>query len=242
MIEASGATPGTGAIPDQLYPVSSAWAAYRLPCVGANGFVTSREAGVAFEGEPAPTGGANPPAGGDPPKPPADPAPKPPATGAPEPDADGMTTDAGRRALAAERDEKKRLQKELDELRAKTQTEDEKRDASLKAAGGKERDEFWSARLRSTEVRSALRAEGLTNDKDLALAVNASEFASLKVNEDGTIADLAKTITAFKADHPQMFAPPKATGQPTRGPQNGGDPERPKTLGQAIAGAMAPRS
>lgn len=242
VIERSGATPRIGAIPGQPYPFGPAWAAYRLPCPGASEFVTPREAGVAFEGEPA--DGPNPPAG-DPPKPPATPpAPaQPPATGEPAPDADGMTTDAGRRALAAERDRAKALQKELDDLRAASATDDEKREASIKAAAASERDEYWAGRIRTSEVRSALRAAGLTNDKALVLAVNAPEFAALEVStDDGSVKGLDKTIEAFRKDYPEMFAQPKPAGQPTRGPQSGADKDRPKSLSDAVAAHYAARA
>lgn len=235
---AQGATPRTGATPDQLYRFGPGFAAYRLPFPGANSFIGAREVGIVLDGEPAPDAGANPPTGGDP-KPPADP-PKPPATGAPEPDADGMTTDAGREALRKERDRAARAEKALADIQAAHASDDEKRDASLKAAAAQERDEYWSSRIRRAEVRSALRSEGLMDDKALALAANAPAFESLKVDEDGNVPELAKTVAAFKTDYPQLFTPAKAgSGQPTRGPQNGGAPtDRPKTLAEAVAAGM----
>jgi hypothetical protein len=231
--QATGAMPGDGARPPTLYPSGPGWAAYRLPFPGTHGIVTAREVGIGFEGEPS----GDPPAGGDPAKPPAQ-DPPPPATGGGEPDADGMTTDAGRRALAAERERNKTLQKQLEELQAKTQTDDEKRDASLKAAAAKERDEYWSARIRTSEVRSALRAKGITDDKQLNLAASAPEFASLTVDEEGHVADLDKTIEQFTKDYPALFAA-RRKEEPTRGPQGGSSGDRPKTLGDAIAARLS---
>lgn len=245
-MHANGATPRTGSNPGHAYPFGPVWAPYRLPCPGRNEFVTPRAAGIGFEGEPA--DGATPPAGqGNPPAPPATP-PAPPATGGPDADADGMTTDAGRRALAAERQKARDLQKELDDFKASTQSDDEKRVAGIKAQAAKERDEYWSGRIRTSEVRSALRAAGLTNDKALALAVNAAEFEALEVDpEAGTVKDLGKTIEAFKKDYPEMFAAAKPPAQPSRGPQNGAPgtgTDAPKSLGDALsshykAGAQA---
>lgn len=229
--------PGTGATPVHAYPIGPAWATYRLPGP-ASGTFTAREVGIGFEGEPG--DGSNPPAGGDPPKPtepPKPPAPTPPATGEGEPDADGMTTDAGRRALAAERQKAGDLKKELDELKAAHATDADKHDAEVKAAAAKERDEFWAGRIRSAEVRSALRAKGLTDDKQLNLAANAPELSALKVDEEGRVADLDKSIDAFVKDYPALFTAPKPGGQPTRGPQAPSD-ERPKNLGDAIAARL----
>lgn len=241
---AAGATPGTGAIPAHVYPFGPAWAPYRLPCPGANGVVTPRAVGIGFEGEPG--DGATPPAGGDPPpKPPSSDPPKPPATGdAGEPDADGMTSDAGRRALQREREARAEVERQLAELRSQTATADEKREAQIKAAAAEERDTFWMARIRTAEVRSALRAKGLTDDKQLNLAANAPEFASLKVTpEDGTVADLGKTVDQFVKDYPPLFAdgPKPGGGQPTRGAQGGAGAagDRPKTLGEAIKAGLS---
>ena len=238
---AAGATPGTGANPDHAYPFGTGWAAYRLPIPGVNGIVTPHQVGIGLEGEPTGDGASPPAAGTDPPKPPATPPTTPPATGEPPaPDADGMTTDAGRRALQREREARAEAEKALAELKAAGATDDEKRDAALKAAAAKERDEYWSTRIRQTEVRSALRAAGLTNDKALALAVNAPEFAELKVAEDGAVADLDKTVETFKKDYGTMFETPKAApgGQPTRGPQNGAA-DKPKNLQDAVAAHYA---
>jgi len=230
--------PGTGASPAHAYPFGDAYAAYRLPFAGVNGFVTPRAAGVVAEGEPG--DGSNPPAGGDPPKPPAPSPtpPTPPATGEPQVDADGMASDAGREALRKERDRASRAEKALAELQATHATDDEKRDASLKAAAAKERDEYWAGRIRTTEVRSALRAKGLTDDKQLNLAANAPEFAALKVDEEGRVADLDRTIETFTKDYPNLFISAKPTGQPTRGAQGTPPPDRPKNLSDAITARL----
>jgi hypothetical protein len=236
--------PGTGAIPDH-YSTASAWAAYRLPFAGTNEFVTSRGAGVAFEGE-APAGGAMPPVTGQPtgqPTPPATPPTPAPTPGAtPEPDA--MATDAGRRALQAERDRAEKAEKELEKLRAANQSESEKAIDTARKERATSATTKLHGQLRQTEVRSALRAAGLTNDKTLALAARAAEFDALKVEEDGSVKDLDKTVETFKKDHPEMFAEPKPApgGQPTRGPQNGGTPDRPKTLTEAVEAHYAGQS
>lgn len=235
--------PGTGARPDHRYPVGPVWAPYRLPFAGARGLIDPRLAGVAFEGEPG-GDGATPPAGQPPATPPATPPTAPPATGAPDPDADGMTTDAGRRALAAERKRAAELQKRVEELEGQTASDAEKATKQAVKDAVSERDTYWAERIRRSEARSALRAAGVTNDKDLDLAANAPEFAALTVDEQGTVTDLAKAVEQFKKDHPAIFAAPAPAvppGAPTRGPQNGtGAPaDRPKGLSEAVAAHFA---
>lgn len=238
VIDETRAMRGAGANPDHFYRVGPVWATYRLP-FGATGFVTPREAGIAFEGEPAGTGATPPPSGQPTGQPPAANPPTPPATG----DGDGLG-DAGKRAIEAERaarreaeDRAKAAERERDELRAAHQSESEKALTAAKKDAEATTTAKFEGRLRQAEVRSALRSAGLTNDKTLALAVNAAEFAALKVDEDGSIKDLDKVVETFKKDYPEMFAaaaPKPAGGQPTRGPQNGGTPERPKNLGEAV--------
>lgn len=228
--------PGTGATPDHRYSFGPAWAAYRLPFAGATGIVTSRSVGIAFDGEPS--GDGNPPAGGSgQPAPSNQPPPAAPAAG------DEGLGEAGRRALEAERaarrDAEKKASdaaKELETLRAANQSDADKAlDAARKETAAQVRTEF-EGRLRQSGVRSALRAAGLTNEKALSLAVNAPEFAALKVEENGSVADLDKTVESFKKDYPEMFAQPKPSGQPTRGAQGGAPADRPTTLTDAVAG------
>lgn len=75
--------------------------------------------------------------------------------------------------------------------------------------------------------------KGLTNEKALDLAVNAPEFAALKVDEDGSVTDLTKTVEAFVKDYPEMFAAAPAAGGVNRGP-NGGPSDQPTSLEGAI--------
>lgn len=234
--------PGTGAKPEHAYSFGPGWAAYRLPFPGAHGFISGREAGVASDGEPAP--GANPPAGGGDP-PPAPPAP--PATGDQGDKGDGLG-DPGKRALDQERqarrdadDRAKTLQKELDDLKAASQTDQEKAlDEARKQAKAEVRTEY-EARIRKSEARSALRAAGMTNDKALDLYANAPEFASLKVSDDGAVEGLDKVVEALKKDVPESFAPAKPAPTPpvNRGANPNGNPDQPKTLEDAITAGLS---
>lgn len=219
---ASGATPGDSATPSHRYPFGPEFAAYRLPFPGLAG-LTPREAGIGFDGEPS-DAGATPPAAGAPATPPATGTPTPPATGAPEPDTDGMTTDSGREALRREREARKAAEKERDELRLATATDAEKAIKAAVAEAVKAERESNHAVVRRYAVEGSLKAAGLTNDKDLELAINAPSFAGLSV-EDGQVKGLPAAVDAFKKDHPALFAPaaPAVPGQPSRGPQGTGD-------------------
>lgn len=239
---AAGATPGTGATPDHRYPTGPGWATYRLPFAGTNGLITAREAGVSFDGEPG--DGAAPPTGQSPADSPATDPRTPPATG--DPDALG---DAGKRALdamKAERDAAKReaadVKRRLDELEGANATETEKAIKAAREDSAKAVRAEFEAKIRRSEARSALRVAGVTNEKDLELAANAPEFASLAVGDDGAVTDLAAAVEQFRKDHPSLFgqAPrPAAGGNVTRGPSNPAPGTAPKTLAEAVAASLA---
>ena len=185
-----------------------------------------------------PAGGATPPDAGNPPEPPKPPAapPAPPAPEAPKPPAtdDQALGETGLKALKAERDARAAAEKELADLKAAGLTDQEKAiDEARKAAAAEERAK-GDSRIRRSEVRSALRVKGLSNEKALDLAVNAPEFAALKVEEDGSILDLTKTVDAFVKDYPEMFAAAPAAGGVNRGPTDG-SPDQPTSLEGAVA-------
>lgn len=213
----TGATPGAGATPAQPAPnVSSAGAT------------------------PDPTNAGSPPA-------PATPPVTPPATG------DDQLGDAGRRAIEAERaaaraaDERARAaESELQKLREAGQSDAEKALTQARREAQAEERTKWQAHIRSAEVRSALRASGMTNDKTLALAVQAPELAKLKVTDEGSVEQLSEAIAAFKKDYPELFAaaapgtppPPPAPGGAWDGAAGGGKPQ-PASLEDAIAAHYA---
>lgn len=234
--------PGPGAMPDHAYLRGDVFAAYRLRG-GVDRFVTAREAGIGFEGEPAAGDATSTGAGGSTTPPAATDSAKPPATGDDaKPDADGMTSDAGREALRKERERAKRAEDALADERAKHATDDEKRDASVKAAGAAEERAKWIGRLRAVEVRSALRAKGLTDEKQLGLAARAQEFADLEPGDDDAepFPGLAKVVDAFAKDYPALFATAdKPKPQPTRGIQAANGASGQKSLGDAIAAKYA---
>jgi hypothetical protein len=187
----TGATPGPGATPGQPAP--------NVPPAGAT---------------PDPAAAGTPPA-------PATPPVTPPATG------DDQLSEAGRRAIAAERtatkaaeDRAKALETELQQLREAGQSDAEKAITQARREAAAEERTKWTAQIRGAEVRSALRATGMTNEKTLLLAAAAPEFASLKVTDEGTVEKLAATVEQFKKDYPELFAAASPATPPT--PPQGG--------------------
>lgn len=243
--------PGESATQTQLrYQFGPGWAAYRLPIPGLNDLIAPRSAGVCFDGEGTGDAGAGSDSSGG-----GDAG----ATNAGKDDAgkggdaakggDDQLGDAGKEALRREREarasEKKRadeLQKELDDMKAASQTDQEKALSESRKEAVKETTTLFEAKIRRTEVRSALRAAGITNDKALDLAAGAAAFAELKVEDDGSVEGLDKAIEAFKKDTPELFAKAKANGgDVTRGAQGGaGDQSRPKSLEDALTARYAP--
>lgn len=204
---ATGAIPGAGAMPAQ--------AAQNVNPAGAI---------------PAPGAAGTPPATTTPPT-------TPPAMGAAE------LGDAGQRAIAAERtraDEAERRAKAAEEQLTKLteagQSDHEKAIAQAKREASVEERTRWQAHIRHTEVRSALRSAGLANDKSLALAATAPEFAKLKVTDEGTVEQVAETVEAFKKDYPEMFGVPATPGPggPWGGAAGGGGKQQPDTLEGAV--------
>lgn len=166
--------------------------------------------------------GATPAAGGatPPQSPPAQPAsgsttaaPTEPAKG--EDDALG---EKGLRALQVERDaakaakaERDALQKQLDELKASTLSDSDKAIAQAKKDGSTETLTRVQAQIRRSEVKAALVGAGI-NASVLDLAINASEFTALKVDDEGVVDGLEAAVTAFKAGRKDLFGTAAAGG------------------------------
>lgn len=117
--------------------------------------------------------------------------------------------DAGRRAIEAERQtarealaRTKALEKELETLRAATQTDQEKAIAQARKEATAEVLDKADQKVRSAETKRALQAAGCT---DVPLAALAREFAGLRVTDEGDVTDLDKTVDAFKKAHPALF-------------------------------------
>lgn len=240
----AGATPvESGAMPLQSYPVSPVFAAYRLPWPGAHGTVDPRSVGIGFDGEGggtsdsssggttgnagagAGTQGGTTGAAGD--------------TSATDDDATKLG-DAGKRALEAERASRKAAEarasaaeKERDELKSKTQTEQEKAVADAKKSGGDEVRTKVNGQIRRSEVKAALSAAGI-NTSVLDLATKADEFAALEVTDDGEVTGLQAAIDGFKKSRPDLFKPATTTGTADGGARSGDGKEPAKTLTDAL--------
>ena len=75
--------------------------------------------------------------------------------------------------------------------------------------------------VRRAEVRRALASAGVVADS-LDLAAGAPEFAGLLVDDDGTIADIDKTVAGFRSAHPSLFTAPRAAAGNFDGGNGGG--------------------
>lgn len=126
-----------------------------------------------------------------------------------------------------ERDEAVRAAK-ASEDRAKaledaTKSESEKALDAARKEGDQAATKRYEDRIRRTEVRSALIAEGASATL-VDLAARADEFAALKINESGDVEGLAPAIKKFKADHGDLFGKPRANGSADLGAGSGGAP------------------
>lgn len=142
-----------------------------------------------------------------------------PATGATGAGDDALG-EAGKRALQAERearkaaeDARKAAERELETLRAATQTDQEKALAAARKEGATEATQKAEAKVRRSEVRRALASAGCS---DVELAAIAPDFASLAVTDDGEVDGLAKAIEAFKGAHGSLFGT-RSVGSPDAG-------------------------
>lgn len=184
-------------------------------------------------------GGATPPQ-----TPPAQPAaaspvpptsPTPPATG----DGDEPLGPTGMRALEQERiarrdaaDRASKLEKELNDLKAKSLTDTERAIVEAKSAGATEVTERFHAQIRRSEVKSALVSAGI-NQSVLDLAVKADAFAALKVSDAGEVEGLDEAVKAFKKGRADLFGKLASDGSSDGGAQ-GDAPSRASTLEGAI--------
>jgi hypothetical protein len=172
-------------------------------------------------GTPPPMG-ATPPAGTTAPA-----AATPPATGD-----DAALGETGKRILADARraakeaeDRARAAEAERDALRTATQSEAEKATAAAVKEAEKAITATYEARIRRSELKSALTAAGIA-PTELDLALMAPDFARLKVTEDG-VDGLSDAVTLFAKGHPMLFAkqatPPVGdTGGGVRGRTTGG--------------------
>lgn len=135
--------------------------------------------------------------------------------------------DAGRRALDAEREARRTaerkatdLERRLTELEESGKSEQEKAIAKARREGATEARTQADARIRRAEVRSALVAAGIVQS-ELELAAQASDFASLELNDDLEVQGLEEAVKGFKAAHPALFAATTPQGSADGGVRGG---------------------
>jgi hypothetical protein len=159
-----------------------------------------------------------------------------PVVPAADPADEAALQEAGRRALAAEREARRVAEEELktlravktdyDKLKAASLSESEKAIAEAKTAGAQEASAKLTARIRTSEVRSALISAGAVQSL-VDLAAKADEFAEVKVDDNGNVTGLEEALGTFRKAHPDVFAKPAAPSpgsadQGARGGQAGG--------------------
>ena len=134
-------------------------------------------------------------------------APAEPATG----EGDGL-----KRALDAERAQRRELEKALKAERAQREaletsqlSEHEQAIAQARKDAATETVNEWSARLRRSEVRRELAAAGAAPDL-LDEIARSDAFADLEIDQDGQVVDLGKAVVAYRGSHPSAFAAPRA--------------------------------
>ncbi len=162
----------------------------------------------------ATTAGATPVAGGaTPPQttPVSPAATTPPTTPTTPATGDAALGDAGKRALDAERTraeaaEKaaKDLAKRIEELEAQGKSEAEKAIDAAKKEGEAAAGTRYQARIRKAEVRAALVAAGI-DPSVLDLALEAPDFAGLKVSDEGEVDGVDAAVAAFKKARESLF-------------------------------------
>lgn len=140
-----------------------------------------------------------------------------------------------RRAAKEAEDRAKAAETELQQLREAGQSEADKALNQARHEAAAEERAKWQGHIRSTEVRSHLRAAGLTDDRALGLAAGAPEFQRLKVTDEGLVEQVAETVAQFKKDYPVMFgtAASPGPGGPWGGAEGGANRKEPTTLEEA---------
>ena len=210
--------------------------------------------------EPITPAGATPAAGGatPPQTPPAASAPaptpqaQPAAIPGPDPsapdDALGLG-DAGKRALDAMKAERnaalaasKAAERELEQLRTASLSENEKAIAAARKAGADEVTERLHARVRRAEVKLALGRAGAMPSliEDLA---NAAEFSGLVVDDTDQVTGLDDALKAHRSRVPDAYRTPTTPGPGSvdGGPRAPGAP-RATDLASAVAARLGSRT
>ncbi|MBM4409417.1 MAG: hypothetical protein FJ038_12675 [Chloroflexi bacterium] len=125
--------------------------------------------------------------------------------------------DGLKRALDAERAQRRELEKALRAERAQREaletsalSDHEKAIAQARKDAAADATTKAHAMVRRAEVRRALQASGVTADA-LDLAAGAPEFTALAVDDDGSVTDLDRAVEGFRKAHPSLFAAARVT-------------------------------
>jgi len=177
--------------------------------------------------------------------PPAEPAPAPPSPATSSPATDEIG-EAGKRAIAAERQaakdalaRAKAAEDELETLKASTQTDHERALTAAKREAAAEVRATYEAKLIRADLRAKLGAAGVRSEALIELALKADTFSGAKLDDDGRVIDGDKLVAKLKDDAPEMFGSGTASaGTVTAGAQTS-TPKPAANLEEAVAGHYA---
>jgi hypothetical protein len=148
--------------------------------------------------------------------------------------------DKGEKALKAERDARRKAERELKALNTRLaelenagKSEDEKQSAALKAA--EDRATALEARIRDTNARSAVTDAATKANAVSTKAVYALIRDDIEFDDDGEPTNIADLIKAAKADEPSLFRASAGSGDGGKG----GTPDK-ANLSQLVRAALQP--
>jgi len=132
--------------------------------------------------------------------------------------ADKKASDDARKVAESERNA---LQARIEELENATRSDTEKAIATARKEAVAEVESRYQARIRASEVKSALTAAGMVDPEPV---LGASQFTALKVTEDG-VEGLDKAVEAFKTAHPRLFESSRPLGSADGGARGPAQPD-----------------
>jgi hypothetical protein len=156
-----------------------------------------------------------------------------------------------RRTMAARKQEKLDVQRQLNELRDKYKDQETETEKAVRAAEEKAEARYKPIAVRKA-VRSALVEAGATaatdGDKEktearIARLMKLIDVGDLSIDDDGEVLGVDEQIDGLRADYPELFEPAakKAKVRPTGAPKSAA-PEKPKSTAERHAAKILGRA
>jgi len=139
-----------------------------------------------------------------------------------------------KRQLAEERRQREAYERELNELRATTQSESERAVAKARRDGAAEATTRFHDQLRRAGVRTALISAGV-NPEVLDLAAKDDVFSALSVSDGGDVEGVEPAVALLKKNRPSLFS--KTTGD-FGGGNRGSTPPAQPTMNELLRAAI----